>query len=79
MVNRLAQAHLKRAHALLVAREGGYTVSVRAPVERPTGAEALCREFETGGGREAAAGINLLPEWELERFIEAFERAYRAT
>lgn len=76
--NRLAQAHPKRAHAVAVAKRGGYTVSVRAPVENPRGASALCEQFETGGGREAAAGINLLPASELDRFVAAFERAYRA-
>ena len=53
---------------------GGYVVSVRAPIERPRGAGALCAQFETGGGREGAGGINCLPETDLERFIEAFER-----
>lgn len=74
--NRLAQANLKRAHAVLVTRPGGYTVSVRAPVERPSGAAALCEQFETGGGREAAGGVNFLPEAELGRFVAAFERAF---
>lgn len=74
--NRLAQAHPKRAHAVAVAKAGGYTVSVRAPIENPHGADALCQQFESGGGREAAAGINLLPESDLQRFVKAFERAY---
>ena len=74
--NRLAQANPKRAHAILVAKPGGYPVSVRAPVERPHGAAALCEQFETGGGREGAAGVNVLPEADFARFIEAFERAY---
>lgn len=74
--NRLAQQHPKRAHAVLVAREGGYVVSVRAPVENPHGAAAVCEQFETGGGREGAAGINLLPPSELPRFVDVFEKAY---
>lgn len=74
--NRLAQAHPKRAHAVLVAKSAGYVVSVRAPAEHPRGAVALCEQFETGGGREAAAGINLLPEADFARFVAAFERAY---
>ena len=71
--NRLAQAAPSVAHAVLVAREGGYMVSVRAPVEEPRGAGKVCEQFESGGGREAAAGINFLAEAELERFIRAFE------
>ncbi len=75
--HRLAQAHPQRAHALLAARaDGGYVVSVRAPAARPAGADALCRQFETGGGRAGAAGINRLPETEVARFVDAFRLAY---
>jgi hypothetical protein len=74
--NRLAQAHPTCAHAVLVTRPGGYTVSVRSPVERPHGAGALCEQFQHGGGREAAAGINFLPESDLARFIDAFEQTF---
>ncbi len=74
--NRLAQAEPQRAHAVLVAKPGGYTVSVRAPRNKPAGADVLCLAFDTGGGRKAAAGINLLPESELGRFVGAFERQF---
>lgn len=75
--NRLAQQYPERAHAVLTARgDGGFVVSVRAPVARPTGADALCRQFESGGGRAGAAGIDFLPEAELERFARAFAAAY---
>jgi hypothetical protein len=76
--NRLAQASPRLAHAVLVSRPGGYVVSVRAPVERPLGAGTLCEQFESGGGREAAGGINFLPESELARFVNAFETAFTA-
>jgi len=36
----------------------------------------LCQKFEGGGGREAAAGINLLPESEYSRFVSEFEKAF---
>ena len=75
--NQLARRHPKRAHALLVGRAGGYTVSVRAPFEDPRGADALCLQFETGGGRQGAAGINHLPEADYSRFAAAFHDAYR--
>jgi len=75
--NALAQQAPRRAHALLTRREvGGFVVSVRAPIERPDGADALCRQFETGGGRKAAAGINGLSEAEYARFEEAFLAAF---
>ncbi|MEQ1772463.1 MAG: acetyltransferase [Burkholderiales bacterium] len=74
--NRLAQEHAKRAHAVLVTKAGGYTVSVRAPVSHPHGADELCSRFETGGGRKGAAGINLLPSSKLTAFVGAFRSAY---
>ena len=74
--NRLAQAHPHRAHAVLVAKAGGYTVSVRAPSANPQGADELCARFETGGGRKGAAGINGLPLLKLAAFVDAFRAAY---
>jgi hypothetical protein len=76
--NQLAQANPQRAHALLSPNSGGgYTVSVRAPVARPSGADVLCRGFATGGGRTGAAGINRLPEADFERFVQAFGAAFQ--
>jgi len=74
--NRLAQAHVKRAHAVLVSKSGGYTVSVRAPVLNPRGADELCARFASGGGRAGAGGINRLPASELATFVDAFRAAY---
>ena len=76
--NRVALVEPERANAVLVKKTGGYTVSVRAPRGRPTGADALCRMFESGGGREAAAGINFLPESDYPRFVAEFEKAFAA-
>lgn len=65
------------AHAILTPdTEGGYTVSVRAPQLKPTGADALCREFQTGGGRAAAAGINHLPQERLADFTRRMGQAF---
>ncbi len=70
--NELAQDNPDRAHALLSELDdGSYLVSVRAPINNRTGADDLCRQFETGGGRKAAAGINKLPLNELDRFASA--------
>jgi hypothetical protein len=71
--NQLAVESPAQAHAVLTARpDGGYVVSVRAPLAAKSGADELCSQFETGGGRKAAAGINHLPESELGRFIATF-------
>jgi len=76
--NRLAQAAPQRAHAVLVTKaDGTYTVSVRAPRNKPMGADVLCQAFATGGGRKAAAGINQLSPQELPRFISAFRSTYK--
>jgi len=76
--NELANASPARAHAVITERsDGTYLVSVRAPLERKTGASELCRRFPTGGGREAAAGINHLPADQLDRFISEFTDFYK--
>lgn len=75
--NHLAQSAPDRAHALLTRKaDGGFLVSVRAPLNRKDGADELCRQFDTGGGRKAAAGINHLPEEEYARFAERFGVQY---
>jgi len=40
------------------------------------GADELCRQFATGGGRKAAAGINRLPVADIEKFKDALIRQY---
>ncbi len=71
--NELANGAPARGHAVVTERaDGTYLVSVRAPLENKTGADELCRQFPTGGGRKAAAGINHLPSGQLDAFIDAF-------
>ena len=75
--NDLAQQNPTRAHAMLSTLPGdGFLVSVRAPLSNKTGADELCRQFETGGGRKAAAGINFLPASDLDKFTEAFKKQF---
>lgn len=77
LANDLAQAAPERAHAMLTRLpEGGFVVSVRAPLARKEGADDLCRQFPTGGGRKAAAGINCLSEDLYDDFVEAFTAAF---
>lgn len=77
--NHLALAHPGRAHAILTHHSsGGYTVSVRAPKARPSGADTLCRRFASGGGRGAAAGINHLPEESLAQFLDSMRKQFAA-
>ncbi|MEO1766682.1 acetyltransferase [Thiobacter aerophilum] len=76
--NLLARQAPQEAHAVLTCKPGGYLVSIRAPLASPSGADGLASQFATGGGRKAAAGINHLPEGELERFFAAFDAAFTA-
>lgn len=75
--NQLAVEAPTQAHAVLTAKPGGgYVVSVRAPLANKQGADTLCSQFDTGGGRKGAAGINHLPESEFGRFIASFFGIY---
>ena len=75
--NQLANEAPSRAHAVLTERnEGDFLVSVRAPISNRKGADILCRQFVTGGGRSAAAGIDHLPAEEVDKFIQKFSLAY---
>jgi hypothetical protein len=75
--NIFASTDPERAHAVLAPHtQGGYTVSVRAPLLTMRGADKLCRLFHTEGGRSAAAGINVLPYDQLPAFIRAFDETF---
>ena len=72
LANQLASAQPRMAHAVLKPRAaGGYLASVRAPVATPHGAHALCLRFG-GSGRAASAGIDHLPDHDLQRFVGEF-------
>ena len=75
--NWLANQNPDSAHAVLTENaDGTYTVSLRAPLNNKQGAVAVCGQFPTGGGREAAAGINALSKDDVHAFIDAVETYY---
>ena len=74
--NQLARDNPERAHALATRLEGGYRISVRAPLATKEGADDLCRAFPTGGGRKGAAGINLLPDELFPAFVDKFREIF---
>jgi len=75
--NELNKQYPNRAHALLTdIGDSNYLVSIRAPASTKTGADELCRQFETGGGRKAAAGINKLPASNYDLFVEKFKAQF---
>ncbi|GAA0821483.1 DHH family phosphoesterase [Colwellia sp. D2M02] len=84
--NELANQSPGRAHAVLTLNkpssenplnEKSYTVSLRAPLNNKQGAGDVCAKFPTGGGRAAAAGVNELPEAQLEAFIASVAEYYQ--
>jgi len=77
LTNELAQSRRDTALAILSPKaSGGFTVSVRVPADSPVSAAEFCREFETGGGRRSAGGINYLAEADLDRFAACFEARF---
>lgn len=75
--NTLARECPDKAHGLIMPNSDlTLRISVRAPLSNRTGADVLCRQFPTGGGRAAAAGINNLPPEMKDAFIQAFMEQY---
>ncbi|NQZ24664.1 MAG: DHH family phosphoesterase [Colwellia sp.] len=88
--NELANQSPDKAHAVLTINEKltlnektsldeqvTYTVSVRAPLNNKQGADKICIQFPTGGGRAGAAGINQLPKEMLGKFIATVSEYYQ--
>lgn len=75
--NLMANQTPQRAHVILTkSRADTYTVSLRAPLNLKHSAGKICAEFPSGGGREAAAGINDLPVEQLPQLIGLIEKTY---
>ncbi len=75
--NELANNSPDKAHAVLTLNnDATYTVSVRAPLNNKQGADEVCIQFPTGGGRAGAAGINQLPQSLLSKFITTLSSYY---
>ena len=76
--NDLANQHPARAHAVVTEKSANhFVVSVRAPLRNKKGADVICRQFPTGGGRAAAAGINELTAEQLSDFVGVFTQFYK--
>lgn len=75
--NQLSNENPERAHVILTEKaDGNYLVSIRAPLSQLEGAEEVASQFETGGGRKGAAGINALPKEDLATLIDLMEQRY---
>lgn len=76
--NELANKSPDKAHAVMTLNtDKTYTVSLRAPLNNKQGADKICVQFPTGGGRAAAAGVNALPKEMLADFIECVSNYYQ--
>ena len=76
--NDLANQFPNRAHAVITElATGDYIVSIRAPLSNKKGADQICRQFPTGGGRAAAAGINCLAKLDVDKFTNVFSSFYQ--
>ena len=58
--------------AVLLTKGENYQVSIRTSIKSNKNAGEFCLQFPTGGGRLKAAGINALPQKNLDTFIEQF-------
>lgn len=68
--NELANRNPDKACAIVTEKDDNtYLVSIRAPLNNRSGADEVARQFPTGGGRKAAAGINALPADQLDEFL----------
>ncbi len=75
--NLKAREKQEAAHVIIVENnDSTLQISVRAPLVDRKNADTLCRQFPTGGGRAAAAGINSLPKEMLDEFLAEFHRIY---
>ncbi|MCM8530252.1 MAG: hypothetical protein NE330_03755 [Lentisphaeraceae bacterium] len=76
--NQLSLDNPDRAHAVLTERSSGdYLVSIRAPKNNPIGASDIASMFSTGGGRSAAAGINVLKQECVDSLFNAITEYYK--
>ena len=75
--NELSNNNPSKAIIVLTRNEDdSYRVSLRAPITNKQGAGNICAQFDTGGGREAAAGINHLPNEALTELLHKVREHY---
>ncbi|MES2047609.1 MAG: DHH family phosphoesterase [Pseudomonadota bacterium] len=73
LANKLKDQSKDKSFAVLTQKpDGSYVVSVRTADPKNKSASGFCAAFPSGGGRQAAAGINSLPVEELAQFSKMF-------
>ena len=73
LANKLKDQSKDKSFAVLTQKpDGSFVVSVRTADPKNKSASGFCAGFTSGGGRQAAAGINSLPIEELAQFSKKF-------
>ena len=73
LANKLKEKSKDKSFAVLTQKsDGSYLVSIRTADPKNKSASKFCSAFETGGGRQAAAGINNLAVEDLAQFSKRF-------
>lgn len=73
LANKLKVQSKDKSFAVLTQKpDGSYVVSVRTADPKNKSASEFCGGFPSGGGRQAAAGINCLPVEDLAQFSKRF-------
>ena len=76
--NELANLNPNKAIVVLTKNaDHSFRVSLRAPLNNKHGAGDICSQFETGGGRAAAAGINVLPAAKVDELLTTITEFYQ--
>ncbi len=69
--NHCANQSPDKCHLILVENsDATYTLSMRAPLKQKQGADVICSQYPTGGGRAGAAGINKFQIEDLDELIK---------
>jgi hypothetical protein len=77
IANALSHHRPDASHAVIVPNSATcFMVSIRVPEGCGVRADSFCREFDSGGGRATAGGINHLPARDLDDFLHRFEEVF---
>jgi hypothetical protein len=77
MANHLIRRWPDKSHAVIVPNTPScYMVGLRVSENSSLRADEFCRQFDSGGGRATAGGINHLPRQRLDDFFQIFQKSF---
>jgi hypothetical protein len=77
MANHLIRSWPDKSHAVIVPNTPScYMVGLRVSENSSLRADEFCRQFDSGGGRATAGGINHLPRQRLDDFFQIFQKSF---